>query len=65
MLVRLGVVVVASVAALTLKRANSGNRDGHARKGKDKTRYSEHGEKEEEKEEVKTISGIINSALSD
>ena len=65
MLVRLGVVVVASVAALTLKRANSGNRDGQARKGKDKTRYSEHGEKEEEKEEVKTISGIINSALSD
>uniref|UniRef100_A0A0E0MIN2 Fatty acid desaturase domain-containing protein n=1 Tax=Oryza punctata TaxID=4537 RepID=A0A0E0MIN2_ORYPU len=55
----------ASVAALTLKRGNSGNKDGQARKRKDATRYSEHGEKEEEKEEVKTISGIINSALSD
>ncbi|KAF0889643.1 hypothetical protein E2562_030124 [Oryza meyeriana var. granulata] len=65
MLVRLGVVVVASAAALTLKRVNSGSKDGQARKRKDKTRYSEHGEKEEEKEEVKTISGIINSAPSD
>ncbi|OEL18337.1 Protein CHUP1, chloroplastic [Dichanthelium oligosanthes] len=68
MLVRLGVVVVASVAALTLQRANSGGRhnkeNGQARKRKDKTRHSEHGEKEEEKEEVKTINGIINSARS-
>ncbi|CAO2041642.1 unnamed protein product [Urochloa humidicola] len=67
MLVRLGVIAVASVAALTL-RANSGGRhnkeNGQARKRKDKTSHSEHlqGEKEEEKEEVKTISGIINSA---
>ncbi|KAF0906253.1 hypothetical protein E2562_009257 [Oryza meyeriana var. granulata] len=67
MLVRLGVVVVASVAALTLKRANSGSKaNGQARKRKDKTRRSEHGEKEEEeKEEVKTINAIINSAPSD
>ncbi|XP_062232212.1 protein CHUP1, chloroplastic-like [Phragmites australis] len=68
MLVRLGFVVVASVAALTLKRANSGGRrnkdNGQAKKRKDKTRHSEQGEKEEEKEEVKTISGIINSARS-
>ncbi|KAK8457184.1 hypothetical protein SEVIR_3G138000v4 [Setaria viridis] len=72
MLVRLGFVVVASVAALTLKRVNSGGRhnkdNGQARERKDKTHHSEHlllqGEKEEEKEEVKTISGIINSARS-
>ncbi|KAL6848891.1 hypothetical protein ACP4OV_021474 [Aristida adscensionis] len=67
MLVRLGFVVVASVAALTFQRANSGGRrnkeNGQARKTKDKARYSEHGEKEE-KEEVKTINGIINSARS-
>uniref|UniRef100_A0A0E0LJ22 Protein CHUP1, chloroplastic n=1 Tax=Oryza punctata TaxID=4537 RepID=A0A0E0LJ22_ORYPU len=65
----LGVVVVASVAALTLKRANSGNKaNGQARKRKDKTRHSEHRakeEEEEEKEEVKTINAITNSALSD
>ncbi|XP_006663710.3 protein CHUP1, chloroplastic-like [Oryza brachyantha] len=65
MLVRLGVVVVASVTALTLKRANSGSKDGQSRKRKDETRYPEHGEKEEENEEVKAISGIINSAHSD
>ncbi|KAL5225907.1 hypothetical protein ABZP36_012546 [Zizania latifolia] len=65
MLVRLGIVVVASVAALTLKRTNSGSKaNGQASKRKDKARHSEHGEKEE-KEEVKTISGIINSAPSD
>ncbi|XP_066360730.1 protein CHUP1, chloroplastic-like [Miscanthus floridulus] len=75
MLVRLGFVVVASVAALTLRRANSGGRhnkdNGQARKREDKARSSEHGEqheeereKEEEKEEVKTISGIVNSARS-
>ncbi|CAL5035779.1 unnamed protein product [Urochloa decumbens] len=72
MLVRLGVIAVASVAALTL-RANSGGRhnkeNGQARKRKDKTSHPEHGEKEEEKEEeekeeVKTISGIINTARS-
>ncbi|CAN6234261.1 unnamed protein product [Urochloa humidicola] len=67
MLVRLGIIAVASVAALTL-RANSGGRhnkeNGQARKRKDKTSNSEHDEKEEEKEEVKTISGIINSARS-
>uniref|UniRef100_A0A804QQF9 Protein CHUP1, chloroplastic n=1 Tax=Zea mays TaxID=4577 RepID=A0A804QQF9_MAIZE len=66
MLVRLGFVVVASVAVLTLQRANSRARHsrdyGQARKRKDKAHNSEHGEKEEEKEEVKTISGIINSA---
>lgn len=65
---RLGFVVVASVAALTLQRANSGARHSkdyvQARKRKDKANNSEHGEKEEEKEEVKTISGIINSARS-
>ncbi|XP_006657595.1 protein CHUP1, chloroplastic-like [Oryza brachyantha] len=66
MLVRLGVVVVASVAALTLKRGNSGSKDnGQARKRKDKTRHSEHEEKEEEEEEVKTINAITNSAPSD
>ncbi|CAD6332842.1 unnamed protein product [Miscanthus lutarioriparius] len=65
----------ASVAALTLQRANGGGRhnkdNGQARKREDKARSSEHGvqqeeerEKEEEKEEVKTISGIINSARS-
>ncbi|KAG2617337.1 hypothetical protein PVAP13_3NG180218 [Panicum virgatum] len=78
MLVRLGFVVVASVAALTLNRANSRGRhhrdNGQARERKDKTRNSEHGEKEEEeelqgekeeeKEEVKTISGMINSDRS-
>uniref|UniRef100_A0A0D9WXC8 Protein CHUP1, chloroplastic n=1 Tax=Leersia perrieri TaxID=77586 RepID=A0A0D9WXC8_9ORYZ len=69
MLVRLGVIVVASVAALTLKRSNSGRKaNGQARKRKDKTHHSEHGEKEEEeeeKEEVRTINAITNSAPSD
>lgn len=66
MLVRLGFVVVASVAAFTLKRGRGPNKDnGQARKRKDKARSSEHGEKEEEKEEVKTISGIINSVEDD
>ncbi|KAG0519347.1 hypothetical protein BDA96_09G256500 [Sorghum bicolor] len=74
MLVRLGFVVVASVAALTLQRANNGGRhnkdNDQARKREDKARNSEHGEREEEdgekeeEEEVKTISGIINSARS-
>jgi len=44
--VRLGFVVVASVAALTLNRANSRGRhhrdNGQARERKDKTRNSEH-----------------------
>ncbi|KAJ1264212.1 hypothetical protein BS78_09G245900 [Paspalum vaginatum] len=68
MLVKIGFVVVASIAALSIKRANSGGRhnkdNGQAKKSKDKARNSEHGEKEEEEEEVKTISGIINSAGS-
>ncbi|KAG2625582.1 hypothetical protein PVAP13_3KG216000 [Panicum virgatum] len=67
MLVRLGFVVVASVAALTINRANNRGRhhkeNGQARERKDKTHHSEHGEKEE-KEEVKTISSMINSARS-
>lgn len=70
MLVKIGFVVVASVAALTLKRANSGDRhskgNGQARKRKDEACNSEHGEKEEEEKEevIKTISGVINSARS-
>lgn len=64
---RLGFVVVASVAALTINRANNRGRhhkeNGQARERKDKTHHSEHGEKEE-KEEVKTISSMINSARS-
>ncbi|XP_047094652.1 protein CHUP1, chloroplastic-like [Lolium rigidum] len=65
MLVRLGFVVLASFAAFTLKRGKGPNKDnGQASKKKDRTRGSEHGEKEEEAEEVKTISGIINSAPS-
>ncbi|XP_047094646.1 protein CHUP1, chloroplastic-like [Lolium rigidum] len=65
MLVRLGFVVLASFAAFTLKRGKGPNKDnGQASKKKDRARGFEHGEKEEEAEEVKTISGIINSAPS-
>ncbi|VAH23258.1 unnamed protein product [Triticum turgidum subsp. durum] len=38
--------------------------NGQAGKGKEKARHTGHGEKEDEEEEVKTISGIINSAPS-
>ncbi|GJM89826.1 hypothetical protein PR202_ga06047 [Eleusine coracana subsp. coracana] len=73
MLMKLGFVVVASVAAFTFKNVNGGAQrskdNGQARKRKDKTHHSEHllqeeKEEEEEKEEVKTINGVINSARS-
>ncbi|CAM0953645.1 unnamed protein product [Alopecurus aequalis] len=66
MLVRLGFVVLATFAAFTLKRGKGPNKDnGQASKKKDKARDTQHGEKEEEEaEEVKTISGMINSAPS-
>ncbi|GJN15297.1 hypothetical protein PR202_gb02195 [Eleusine coracana subsp. coracana] len=72
MLMKLGFVVVASVAAFTFKNVNGGAQrskdNGQARKRKDKTHHSEHllqeEKEEEEKEEVKTINGVINSARS-
>ncbi|KAF6986528.1 hypothetical protein CFC21_004275 [Triticum aestivum] len=65
MLVRLGFVVLATFAAFTLKRGKGPKKDnGQAGKRKEKARHTGHGEKEDEEEEVKTISGLINSAPS-
>lgn len=62
---RLGFVVLATFAAFTLKRGKGPKKDnGQAGKRKEKARDTGHGEKEDEEEEVKTISGIINSAPS-